>query len=861
MTPTILLPLAFLVQTDVDPLPRLPRFVETGLFLPQAGTNVQDVVAGDFDGDGDGDLVFANFDQADLYFERVRPAGFVAAPARLPVDGVRTKALASGDLDADGDLDLVLGTSIHQVASHAFLGGFELVLLNDGTGAFPTGRGGWSFQDQTEDLALGDIDGDGDLDLVVANGVSSPGPAGSELNRLYLNDGVGNFLITVGALPFDTDDTTGVALGDLDQDGDRDAVFVNRGFPGTGLQGFTRVLLNTGGTLAPAVDLGLATDTMSDVVLADIDGNGALDILAASAGQQNRAFLNQGAAAFVEATATVLPLVDDGTLAFASADFDRDGDPDLVAGNVFGQPDVLYRNTGGVLVAVPNALGGTSGTTAIALADLDGDLDTDLVFASVDGFEQVLLNDGAGGFRDVTSPQDAAVRFDASVATGDWSGDGLKDAIVFGDATRLLANDGTGVLFEAARLTPAGGGFGAGGLADVDGDADLDVFVATGSGNRLFTNDGAGGFTDASAVFPPALSLVPAVCLGTGDIDGDGTLDVYYGTNEGLKDVLALQGTTGLFTDESARLPNDAVFTNHVELADFDGDGLTDVFLSAGHFFTQRNDDRLYLQAATGTFLDATTANLPAATTVSMGLDVGDVDRDGDLDAWISSGVPNGGFGAFAGPDRLLLNDGSGAFLDGSANHPNGIGLGRVTLVDLDRDGDLDSHVGAFYDFDEGRTLANLGDGTFVATGGGILSRPEPRAVAFADLDGDRDLDALGVGRGTNRVFQNATLELARANLPELGATLRMELWGPPHARGLLAFSLATASIPTPNGRLRIDPTSATFLPPITLDTFGRGALEVPVPDLAVLAGLRVHWQARIAGRLTGREDTVLTDY
>jgi hypothetical protein len=103
-----------------------------------------------------------------------------------------TKSVAVGDVDADGDLDLVVGSENQP----------DVVYLNDGTGNFPTGRAFNTEVDETNSVAVGDMDADGDLDIV-ANGV------------MYLNDGAGNFPTSRNFGGGQSE-----AVGDMDADGD-----------------------------------------------------------------------------------------------------------------------------------------------------------------------------------------------------------------------------------------------------------------------------------------------------------------------------------------------------------------------------------------------------------------------------------------------------------------------------------------------------------------------------------------------------------------------------------------------------------------------------------------------------------------
>jgi hypothetical protein len=339
--------------------------------------------------------------------------------------------------------------------------------------------------DSSSSVALGDVDGDGDLDLLVCNNVNA------DPNRLYQNNGSGIFTNSGQALG--TNATSAVALGDLDSDGDLDAVFGNDGSP-------SWVYFNNGAGIFTDSGQSIGNDQTMSIALGDLNGDGHLDLVTGNGAGSSRVYFNHGAGILADSGQALAAASFAG---LALGDTESDGDLDLVLTHSSG-PNRLYTNNGtGFFADSGQALGGTNRMPV--LANVDGDLDLDLVLASSAGPDRVLLNNGSGIFSD--SGQSLAVGgvYETTAASlGDVDGDGDLDLVSgkYNRQSRLYLNDGTGVFATNVPVMTVDPTY-AVAMGDVDGDGDLDLV----SGN---------GFFGAERVYRNIS------CLETGDSDGDG---------------------------------------------------------------------------------------------------------------------------------------------------------------------------------------------------------------------------------------------------------------------------------------------------------------------------------------------------
>lgn len=575
-----------------------------------------------------------------------------------------------GDLDGDGRSD---GVSVRQdqfgdVTAH--------VVYADAEGrwgderSFALGGLPLSVLRFPRSFPAADLNGDGLEDLVLGGPtVVLAQPGRSFGTPQVLGSGTAEFLVAE----------------DLDADGDRDIAGLFRIGPGTGSLEF-RAFENLGGTFSAAAVAPSSLPFTPWCVAAQIDGVGALELVAVSSGTLEVVSFGAGLTPSVQSAAPIgaLFLPDTPVLAL---DDDGDGDDDLFAAE--GGNLVRLANNAGVIAAPGPVL--LSQVRGLDSADTDGDGDLDIVASFEQGQRLGVIPVGAGG-----------------------------------------------VLQPLQEFTPSSGFFvSVSGLrmADLDGDGRADVVTRPFFSARVRSYFGTGphAFRDAGRPFDEDVfdGLPSPRTIGAGDFDGDGRSDLVLGTSSGWD--VALQvlagrylrstGVTGAAFPFASDLP--------VKAADFDGDGLEELVFATPSPFPSiparlRVIDPVDL-----------TEQLIVSSAFILDFDLGDLDGDQDIDLALWTG----------GSTRVFLNDGVGNVSEQSSAFPPNAAGGRFRLVDFDQDGDLD-RVSEASDGVGDRVYVALNDGnasfssdsSFPASGAVPIDLP-PFVV---DLDSDGDLDVVG---------------------------------------------------------------------------------------------------------------------
>jgi hypothetical protein len=387
---------------------------------------------------------------------------------------------------------------------------------------------------------------------------------------------------------------------------------------------------------------------------------------------------------------------------------------------------------------------GTTGewTNKVELADINGDGLVDILFANGGNydtpgnpvFSQIFLNQSAGNkFKEVTETVFGTTKMLARVIkVRDVNGDGFPDILVgttYQTQSRLYLGDGSGGFSDvtATHLPQIEASIGDLEFGDVDGDGDLDVVLTDwgllpfssnpGGRTMLWLNDGFGHFSDATAAQMPDILVKFSWEIEFVDVDNDYDLDILISSRNLMGSFLFENDGKGNFSDGTAgRLPSTKPYD--FETMDLNGDGYLDVIAINVDYA----GSLVFINNQHGGFEDATSqlwsdymANLGGDDNMAAFLDY---DSDGDADFII---------GSLTGPDRLLINDGSGRLIMNAQvfTGENTPGTLYLAVADLNGDHKLDVVMA------QGENLVAMDDRVFL--GANIQPDTAPPVITLVE--------------------------------------------------------------------------------------------------------------------------------
>lgn len=640
------------------------------------GQSPADVLIADVDGNGFGDLVYANSGNTDgsgngSVSVRLGSGGLAFSAPTSTTVARSPQALAIADLDGDSDLDVAAVNRNSASLS---------VLLGDGTGAFVRRLPDIAIAGGPNGVAAADWDGDGDTDLATANGLDAV--------SLLQNDGAANFTLlspnlTAGDLP------QGIAAGDVDADGFVDLVTANL-FSSDASVFFS----SSGGAFASQVLAPLGVRPIQ-VQLADLFGTGATHVVAAlNLGFGFAYSAHAGARTFAPPTfvrtargpqdLAVRPLAPGALPSVVTAN--READTFTV---------VTHREDGSL--RTPLVIAAADEPLATELGDFDenGTLDIAVVAGAAKSVS-LLLGDGAGGFAPGISL--AAGDAPSALVARDFDGDAHLDIVVtdmFRNTVLFFKGDGAGGL-----AAPVGSLVGSlpEKIAAIDLDADGDLDVCTTLTGTLTIgvalNDGAGNFVLPQPQSDFGAGGEPKAVFPGGDFDGDGNLDLVVGGDAGFN------GQIGVLYGDGAGIFNEFRGTLTFEhehaaaMADLNADGIPDIVCAGRDEFNEVSRVRVIIGDGTRAIPPSGMVD-PRNYAILVGsspehLVVADVDYDGDPDLVVTlaattvASAPVG-----SGTIGILLNDGAGRFTT-SQLIASGFQTFHVSVGDVNGDGSAD---------------------------------------------------------------------------------------------------------------------------------------------------------------------------
>ncbi len=694
----------------------------------------RNLATGDFDNDGKQDIAIISKKNNSVYWVKNENNNTTDFSDLKLITNQFHKAgfIKAGDIDNDGDIDLIVGENRGN--------GIAWFENSDGKGLF--------VQKNINNLTQGisyfipaDIDEDGDLDIIAAYW------EGKRISYFENTDSQGNYS-EEKPIALETGIIAQIAFKDIDGDSKKDIIALKTGENKI-------VWYKNNGTSNNFTEENLVSDNAmrgDALAVEDIDNDDDLDVVAAIQGKVVLYKNTDGKGNFSESSEIYDRNYSIETILIH--DVDNDNDKDIILGNSENSKILLFKNTDGAgtfgekIVLLNNF----PGAYALSLTDFNGDNILDICAASV--YESRLiwmsgLNDGS--FDPPVIISESKLQEPDQMLTGDFNNDGYNDVVITNDRKNNLCwykNNNKGESFEFNMINADDGAKGRIiEKADFDNDGDLDIISANTSYGLsilwLYENINSEGIFEAKSILlnnSPAISFIKPA-----DLDNDGLIDIAFISQDKNLIAYAKNKGQGNFDKTFITISDNINNPTALEINDFDNDGDLDIICAA------LNEDLLqYFENNNGNFV-LKNSNIPNPVESPFFITSGDINGDNYKDI-IYSSLKNYSVYWMKNMDGQGVFSNSTKLIDNYWNYPD-----IILIEDIDHDGDNDIFL-LEKSINQINWLENKdGNGTFSKLYTISNSIEGVSGIHIADIDNDSYKDFLILSQTQNDLFWNKT--------------------------------------------------------------------------------------------------------
>ena len=473
------------------------------------------IYSADLDGDGDMDVLSASDNDGKIaWYENLGTGVIDTTQKIITTAGVNTRAVYAADLDGDGDLDVIANDSGMLVWYENLGGGIisttqTIIDSNPGTQVLYS-------------VCAADFDGDNDNEILCSYGTAPTAKV-----ALYNNLGAATFS-SQQLISCDMDSPYEILSADIDGDGDKDIVCANQN-----TDNIIWIENNGGHEFGAQHIVANQINLPEGIYSTDLDGDGDIDVLSASYSDNKIAWFENVGGGIMD---TIQHIISSNTYHASdvyAADFDNDGDMDVLT---LSNPGMLvwYENLGGGIIDSLKHTVSTivKGGQDIKVVDIDNDGNKDIISSSITPNKLGWFKNLGGGIFDTTQILiSTSLNYVKSINCNDMDGDGDQDVIALSQLNDIIVwyeNLGTGVIsLSPNTITRLADGPTCAFATDIDQDGDMDVLSTSAGDNKVawYENLGAGVFDTLVQHIINSSASGPYYVIGT-DLDGDGDMDI-----------------------------------------------------------------------------------------------------------------------------------------------------------------------------------------------------------------------------------------------------------------------------------------------------------------------------------------------